>query len=395
MAVAALVVAAVVAAALTAALRLAPALAGLDHAAADYRTAVLADRIAGQHPQIVLVTVTDEALSRHAGHAYRSPTDRGVLARLLAFIDRAKPAGVGLDYLFDRPTEKAKDDALIAQIRRATVPVVLGVADSRAGLSDAQRTYQDTFLAGAGAIAGHLSLTYDRDAVVRYVSRAQRGSTYPASFAERLARIARAKANPNAPPLPEVLNDSMHRERIAWLRSRSDASMSVFRTVPAIALLDAAREPDGPVATALRAALADKIVLIGGDFPDLDLHLTPLRVAGDERMTGLEIHAHMLAQLIDGRRITHTPLTAEPLLTAGLALVGFLYGYLIGIGRLAYPLGVGLLILADLAVFSGLRTILPFTMALTAWLAGAWAGRNIDRLSRGWLTRKAATSKAA
>ncbi len=43
---------------------------------------------------------------------YRSPLDRGFLAKLLPALDARHPRAVVLDYLFDQPTEPDKDDAL-------------------------------------------------------------------------------------------------------------------------------------------------------------------------------------------------------------------------------------------------------------------------------------------
>ena len=44
-----------------------------------------------------------------------------------------------------------------------------------------------------------------------------------------------------------------------------------------------------------------RYVLIGGDINDLDDYATPMTRFTGRMMKGLEVHAHMLAQQLDGR----------------------------------------------------------------------------------------------
>ena len=46
----------------------------------------------------------------------------------------------------------------------------------------------------------------------------------------------------------------------------------------------------------MRAGLKDKIVIIGGVFPDIDRHLTPLTASASELQPGALIHAQIAAQ---------------------------------------------------------------------------------------------------
>src|SRR3954463_4378205 len=73
-------------------------------------------------PRVVLIGITEETL---AAFPYRSPIDRGFLARLLDSLEAAGVTAIGLDILLDRPTEPVKDAALRATIRREDVPVVV------------------------------------------------------------------------------------------------------------------------------------------------------------------------------------------------------------------------------------------------------------------------------
>jgi adenylate cyclase len=57
----------------------------------------------------------------------------------------------------------------------------------------------------------------------------------------------------------------------------------------------------GPPPEELRRAIAGRYVLIGGDINDIDDYETPMSRFSGKTMKGVEVHAHMLAQLLDGR----------------------------------------------------------------------------------------------
>src|SRR5690242_84275 len=62
-----------------------------------------------QDNDIVIVAITDDTLGLFP---YRSPIDRGFIADLLRTIAARGPRAIGVDILFDQPTETAKDAAL-------------------------------------------------------------------------------------------------------------------------------------------------------------------------------------------------------------------------------------------------------------------------------------------
>ena len=357
----------------------APGVVSFEHTAADYRTALLADRRADLHPDVVVVTVGDETLSRHAGHPYRSPTDRAVLARLVSILDRAEPRVIGLDYLLDRPTEPDKDRRLTAALAAARSRVVLAVADERAGLSEEELAFQDRMVASSGKEAGHAHLVYDRDEVVRYLPRPHPRGRYPLSFAEAIAT-----GPPSSPaaaarrPVAPIAAGDHRNHRIAWIRVDDSPPELSFKTIPAETLLDAEAKGETRLLTVLGALLRGRIVIVGGDFPDLDRHETPLGAIGAPKLQGALLHAHMAAQFIDRRAVTHAASWAEPILTMSLCLLGILVGMRYNLVRFSYPLGTAVLIGLDVLTFLTFRIILPFTLPLLAWVAGAWIGRNSD-----------------
>lgn len=387
LALAALVAASLVTGGLTLLRTLAPGLVNFEHAAADYRTALLADRRPDLHPDVVLVMVSDETLARHAGHPYRSPTDRAVLARLVSLLDRAEPRVIGLDVLLDRPTERDKDERLIEALAAARSRVVLAVADERAGLSDEEIDFQNRLVARSSKEAGHVSLVYDRDEVVRFLPRPHGRGQYPLSFAEALAAGSAPPAGAAAARLPVApIAAGDHRaHRIAWLRADGRPPEQPFRAFAAHTLLDAEANGEQQLLAVLAALLRGRTVIIGGDFPDLDRHETPLGAIGAPKLPGAVLHAHMAAQFVDRRSVTHAAPWAEPILTMSLCLLGMAVGMRYNLDRFTYPIGTAVLIGLDVLIFMAFHIILPFTLPLLAWIAGAWLGRNADLF--GALTR--------
>ncbi|MFO0997703.1 MAG: adenylate/guanylate cyclase domain-containing protein [Alphaproteobacteria bacterium] len=231
--------------------------------------------------RIVLVTITEDTL---ATLPFRSPVDRRFLARLVEELDRAGVEVLGIDILFDRPTEREGDVALIAALRAFGRPVVLAAADGRHGLDPAQQQYLESFIAAAGARKGLSVLETDSDGVVRRLPEA--GPDETRHFAAALADASHI--------------DVLSAERIAYLRPPS-GSTDVFPAIPAeVALSLAASRPEF-----LATVVKGKIVLVGADLPHDDRHRTPLGITGEQPngLAGVAIHAQALHQLLDGRRI--------------------------------------------------------------------------------------------
>jgi adenylate cyclase len=63
----------------------------------------------------------------------------------------------------------------------------------------------------------------------------------------------------------------------------------------------------GVAGDALRPMIEGRYVLIGGDIRDLDEFQTPMTRRTGQSIKGLEVHAHMLAQQLDGRMSTGIP----------------------------------------------------------------------------------------
>lgn len=231
-------------------------------------------------PQDIVVVAIDERTL--AQFPYRSPIDRAFLARLVTKIASANPRAIGVDLLFDQPTETAKDAALENAIASAAVPVVLASAWASDGLTQKQLDHLAAFAPQAGR--GLAALSRDPlDGVVRgaFPGR-ERDGEWQYGFAPAMA-------------LAGGVTPAREREEMVWYRTANAEPWKV---------------PVYPAAAAMVAPPAwfeNKFVLIGVDLPLEDRHPTPfVAIEGVQAGTlpGVVIHAHALARLIRGDRVT-------------------------------------------------------------------------------------------
>lgn len=338
----------------------APWLSRIEYWTADWRTAFLSERAPSQHPRIAIVAINDSTLKDYAS----SPIDRGLLARIITAIDAAGAKAIGIDVFFLKKTEAEKDAALVAAIRSARASIVLGAIDERSTLEPFQREFQTSFLKQMDRPTGYLNLRHESDDVVRYTASPGQGSAYPTSFARLLLEAGGATSRDDAG------------KPIAWLLQPSDGS-ETFLKIPAQDLLG------GAAGTApATAPLKDRIVLLGGDFPLRDRHRVPLTVRHGEPMTGVTIHAHILAGLLDpGRAVSELKPVTVQIVLALVAMAGFMLGWVLwastAVNFLGWSFASAVLVGIDAFCFVELRLLLPFTLALVAWVAGVAAGRSL------------------
>jgi CHASE2 domain-containing sensor protein len=107
-------------------------------------------------------------------------------------------------------------------------------------------------------------------------------------------------------------------------------------------------------------------------------------------MHGVTIHAHIAAQMIDGRSIRQleTNSIALRLALAGMAAIGFLVGWGFRTrrqGLLASGVASAVIIAVDTIVFWQFRIILPLVLAIAAWFLGEFSGHYLGR----WLGPRA------
>ncbi len=346
----------------------------------DWRTYFLTERAERSRGDIAIVLIGEQSLT---GYPYLSPIDRGLTAELVKLVDAASPKAIGLDLIFDRPTEPAKDNALAEAIRRAKAPVVLGAIDGRAGGDADSLAYQEAFIARTERPAGHIFFGAQKnlltlgDQAVRFMLQPSLEPPSRPAFARLLADIDGTKPEPKS-------------DYIFWRRPPADSGAELFPTFTVPAHTDAAGNAKGTVLPeSWRAALKDKIVLIGGAFGDRDLHLTPLTVATREPVHGVEVHAQILAQLRDGRSILDMPSWAEFLVVAAVAGLGFFAAQrwkLRGDSWVSSVIAFAVIVAAGGLLFGAARFILPSATLFLGWALGLFAGNWIDKAAA-WLER--------
>ncbi len=274
-------------------------------------------------PDIVVVAVTEETLDRFP---FRSPIDRRFLASLLRRLAADGPRAIGLDVILDRPTRSADDEDLRRTLTEIRTPLVI----ARSADTLPRGSFEARMLANTMSAPPLLRLD-PRDDVVRRVTL-DTADGQPTMVA-KLARVL------GSPPTPDG-------QLIAFAHTRDGGSL--FNVIPAHVVLD--DKAFAPM------SFAGKIVLVGGDFTDVDRHATPLRVATRQDLdptAGLLIHAYQLRQIIGAPH----PREAG----AGdlaLCLIASVLG--MAIAWAAFPLGVRLAAGAVLAPALGLMVFAVF-----------------------------------
>jgi adenylate cyclase len=253
----------------------------------DWRFYRSATRVLEQDDRIVLITYNDDTLLELGK---RSPLDRHMLATALGAIDAMRPRAIGIDILIDQP--QAEDGELIARFRAMRTPTWL--AFGRASSNEAQIAYrQEQFLRGfmrqvAAGPVRPTSIKMEPDGNDGVVRR----------WPEERAGL---------PPLLSNALAGAHPEFNGYTRSidfrlpgtAENDEVPIFTNLPIQVVAQ--------LGEALRPMIEGRYVLIGGDINDLDDYATPMTRFTHQSMKGLEVHAQMLAQQLDGRMPAQIP----------------------------------------------------------------------------------------
>lgn len=296
----------------------------------DLRSYLLAEQVE-QDDRILMVVYNDQTL---IAARKRSPLDRGLLAEALRNLDAMGAKSIGIDILFDQPQDE--DDELIATLRAMTTPTFVGYTRMKASGYDMvydQQEFLDAFIARLeGSRAAPATIVLDsNDGVVRNWPAALEG------LPPTLGRAMLAAGGEGARTMPGY-------EGAIRYRLQASIDSDVFTSIP----IDTFINPE--IADALRPVVKGRYVLIGGDIVGVDRKATPLTswmpVAeseqdfdrNDDMPPGIEIHATMIAQMLDGAALPK-PL---PITLWALALVVVGAGALTGLAELRnlaiYPL---------------------------------------------------------
>lgn len=315
----------------------------------DLRTTYLAPKVE-QDPRIIKVVYNDDTL---IDTKKRSPLDRAMLARALTNIDAMGAKAVGIDILIDQPQDE--DGELLTALRAMKTPTYLAYADTRTNTNNIQARQQaflDNFMTqldGSNSKPTSIRLEVDIDNVVRSWPRVQQG-------------------------LPPILSRSL----VQGDRRFQDYQGSIAYRVgkyddrPLFASLPIDLVANTELAPALAEQLKGRYVLIGGEIVDVDEFETPLRLLTAKPMIGLDVHAHMLAQLLDGKRLAPTPRWASWALAILVVIAGGLTSLQNSGMRMAFFVALQVAFFGSLAFFAQSKGIDTQNLPTFGWLIG-WA----------------------
>jgi len=318
-----------------------------------------------QDPNILIVAVDEGTMQNFP---YRSPLDRGFLAKLLTAIDAKHPKAIGLDYLFDQPTEPAKDNALRRVIQTLKTPLAVSYFEPGGIASADQVAYLNNFVPSANrAIA---TIGTDQTDTARWIYPGGRTSTgqYLMSVPRKLASIAGVHT-PNV-QVP-----------IVW-RSDPGVNQEAFSQVSACV---AGFADCLPLSLYPASTFKNKIVLVGSDLTLVDHHRTPFATDPTSKkatLPGVVILANATAQLIEGRDPPQLTWWKNFL----MALIFAAFGAALGLSESALPLRAGAVVVLIAVLWAtGVFVLFQYMglliglIAPTIAIAGAFAA--VDSLS--------------
>lgn len=293
--------------------------------------------------RITLVVYNDGTLE---GLRKRSPLDRATLARALTALDRMGPRAIGIDILIDQPQDE--DAELLEVLRGMRTPTFLAFA-SHATNPDQMEAWQNEFLK---TFLSQIGPGQVRAASIKLEADLEDGA---------IRRWPRKDAS--LPPLLVNAMSAVHpdfRDYAGSIAYRLPADRGV-RIFPRISIETIAQLGTNELPAEARAAIKAEVaqlirgreILIGGEINGYDDLATPMTRFGGTQMKGLEVHAQMLAQQLDGRIPTQIPDWALSLAAFVMASAGALTGLLDLRGR-RLALAV--------AVQSGIVVYLPFQL---------------------------------
>ena len=316
----------------------------------DFRIAALSSP-QPQDQEIIILTVTEDTLAQFP---YRSPLDRGFLSTSLRTLAERGVRAIGVDILFDQPTEPVKDQSLKALLPVISVPLVISYAGGEEGLTKAQTAFIDDFV--PPELRGVPRLIKDElTSTVRWIDPGRQvgDNTFIRGFVPAIAKKIGVP-----PPTRET--------QIVWRAPPQDAKKGTFRKFP-IHTLKFLPAP----------WFKDKIVLIGADLPMADRHRTPFAAfhGSEGNLPGIVIHAHALSQLLDARASMNISANNQFLIVVILSAIGIALAFieLNLVGRLGLTaLTVVMILLAGFAAYRYGFPMFPIVGPTLAFVFSLW-----------------------
>ena len=301
----------------------------------DVRVDLSAPRV-DQDGRIVLVVYTEETL---ATTGKRSPLDRRMLARALTNLDALGPRGIGVDILIDQP--QPEDPELKQALLGMKTPTFFGFstnAENGEFIMPWQEAHMRGFfasVAAGSARTANIRLDVDSDNAWRQ---------WP---------------NPAARPPKLLVNAIIGVTGFELYQGSAIFRKPLLADRPVFASLPIDLFGNAETAAAMKDAIAGKIVLVGADLPEVDRFITPFTRLTGSTTPGVELHAVLIAQALDGSTLKPLP----PAVLWGLAILAVAMG--------AFSGGFDL----------GARLLVPFVvgeMGLLGWLPYGLQGQGFD-----------------
>jgi adenylate cyclase len=331
-----------------------PVVSPAERAMYDFRSYLAAERHAvDQDQRVVMVVYNDQTLAQVRK---RSPLDRGLLAKALTNLDKMGAKAIGLDILFDQPQDE--DNELVAVLRGMKTPVAVGyanVATNAGSIGYDQEQYLKSFLArleGSHAKPASVRLN-DQFGVTRLWPEIR--SDLPPVLGRRML----AEAGEAEKTLPGYIGAIDYR-----LSNSSDTPL--FQSLPIETFIDPA------LTEYLAPAVAGRYVLIGGDIVDTDRVATPMsETAGTLQPPGLQVHAEMIAQMLNGKALPQPlPLTLWAL-AALFVTMAVLTGLLEwGSWRIYVLLAAQFAVMLGVPILFELRGVDTYGLPAVGWVLG-------------------------
>lgn len=339
---------------------------------ADTRATMLARSAAAEDgsedqfdPNIVVIAVRESSLKTFP---YVSPIDRGLLADAVTELGRKGARAVGLDVILDRLTEPEKDRRLRQALVEFPGPAAVVYADADHGLDADGATILRAF--SDGLVRGWPNVLRDsQDGTVRWVTTTlDVPGDVRLGFAAAIADALGFTIPTGRPKLDYQVGTAL--------------GQSPFRILPIenVALLP----PEW---------VAGRIALIGADFRDGDRLRVPKAVVYGTTagmIPGVVVHAHMLAQIIDGRSVPELGILGQAVIAiaavgAGLALAltRLPWPLLLANGAAALALLIGAGVVATVTGGPDIPFVAPVLGSLIAYGGGVgFVGRRLRREKR-------------
>lgn len=274
-----------------------PVIGDAERSLYDLRSFAVAPMVE-QDPRIQIVAYTDQTL---IALKKRSPLDRGVLARTLTALDTMGAKAIGIDMLLDQPQDE--DEALIGVLRAMKTPTFIAYVEQATNREDIvyeQQVFLQSFLKrleGSNVRPASVMLS-NADGVTRVWPEIVPGQP------PLLSRAMVAAGGEGQDGAFAGYTGSIHYRRP--MHDDVDEQANVASPLYSQITVDTfAATGDPEVAAMLKQQVEGRYVLIGGDIVDMDQVTTTMTAMSGKTAPGVTVHADMIAQMLDGARMTH------------------------------------------------------------------------------------------